>query len=152
MKMLRLSHAECNTWQPVVYWWSLHRDQDLGLLLSLSCVLRSKEMLFWLLSLSFSCSVMSNSFSTPRTTGCQAPLSMGFPRQEYWSGNRNVGEDLNDNNDYHAIINSSPPPQTNTNSLLSFNAQSLCLHDWVIPNKNLTFLLTPTLHLVDRSH
>ena len=25
-------------------------------------------------------------FATPWTVGCQAPLSMGFPRQEYWSG------------------------------------------------------------------
>ena len=25
-------------------------------------------------------------FVTPRTGACQAPLSMGFPRQEYWSG------------------------------------------------------------------
>ena len=33
----------------------------------------------------FSCSVMSNSV-TPWTVACQAPLSMGFPRQEYWSG------------------------------------------------------------------
>ena len=23
---------------------------------------------------------------TPRTVACQAPLCMGFPRQEYWSG------------------------------------------------------------------
>ena len=30
------------------------------------------------------CSVMSDSFATPWTH--QAPLSMGFPRQEYWSG------------------------------------------------------------------
>ena len=29
---------------------------------------------------------MSNSFVTPWTVACQAPLSMGFPRQEYWSG------------------------------------------------------------------
>ena len=29
---------------------------------------------------------MSNSFATPWTVACQAPLSMGFPRQEYWSG------------------------------------------------------------------
>ena len=28
---------------------------------------------------------MSNSFATP-WTACQAPLSMGFSRQEYWSG------------------------------------------------------------------
>ena len=25
-------------------------------------------------------------FETPWTVACQAPLSMGFPRQEYWSG------------------------------------------------------------------
>ena len=25
-------------------------------------------------------------FVTPRTVACQAPLSMGFPRQECWSG------------------------------------------------------------------
>ena len=33
-----------------------------------------------------SCSVMSDSLQTPRTVVCQAPLSMGFSRQEYWSG------------------------------------------------------------------
>ena len=31
------------------------------------------------------CSVMSNSV-TPQTVTCQAPLSMGFSRQKYWSG------------------------------------------------------------------
>ena len=29
---------------------------------------------------------MSNSFAIPWTVACQAPLSMEFPRQEYWSG------------------------------------------------------------------
>ena len=29
---------------------------------------------------------MFYSFATPWTTACQAPLSRGFPRQEYWSG------------------------------------------------------------------
>ena len=29
---------------------------------------------------------MADSFVTPRTIGSQAPLSTGFPRQEYWSG------------------------------------------------------------------
>ena len=29
---------------------------------------------------------MSDSFVTPWTVACQAPLSMGFPRQEDWSG------------------------------------------------------------------
>ena len=32
------------------------------------------------------CSVMSNYFATPWTVACQAPLSVGFFRQEYWSG------------------------------------------------------------------
>ena len=32
-----------------------------------------------------SCSVMSDSFATPWTVARQAPLSMGFSRQEYWS-------------------------------------------------------------------
>ena len=30
--------------------------------------------------------VVSDSFATPWTIVCQSPLSMGFPRQEYWSG------------------------------------------------------------------
>ena len=34
----------------------------------------------------FSCSVVSNSFATLWTVACQAPLCMGFPMQEYWSG------------------------------------------------------------------
>ena len=29
---------------------------------------------------------MSNSFVSPETVALQAPQSMGFPRQEYWSG------------------------------------------------------------------
>ena len=34
----------------------------------------------------FSCSVMSDSFVNPRIVARQAPLSMRFPREEYWSG------------------------------------------------------------------
>ena len=34
----------------------------------------------------FSRSVMSNCLVTPRTVAHQAPLSIGFARQEYWSG------------------------------------------------------------------
>ena len=34
----------------------------------------------------FSFSVVSNSFETPWTVAHQAPLSMGFPREEDWSG------------------------------------------------------------------
>ena len=33
----------------------------------------------------FSCSVVSDS-ATPWAVACQAPLSMGFPRKECWSG------------------------------------------------------------------
>ena len=29
---------------------------------------------------------MSDSFATPLTVAHKAPLTMGFPRQEYWSG------------------------------------------------------------------
>ena len=32
------------------------------------------------------CSVVSDSFVTTQTVARQAPLSMGFSRQEYWSG------------------------------------------------------------------
>jgi len=34
----------------------------------------------------FSCYVISDSFANPLTVACQAPLSVGFPRQEHWSG------------------------------------------------------------------
>ena len=33
-----------------------------------------------------SCQTMSNSFVTPWTVAQQAPLSMGFFRQEFWNG------------------------------------------------------------------
>ena len=42
--------------------------------------------LLYRLYCSFSHSVMSGSLATPQTVASQAPLSMGFPRQEYWSG------------------------------------------------------------------
>ena len=29
---------------------------------------------------------MSDSFAAPWTVACQGPLSMGFSKQEYWSG------------------------------------------------------------------
>ena len=41
------------------------------------------KILFLLL---FSCSIVPNSYATPWTVARQAPLSMGFPGQEYWSG------------------------------------------------------------------
>ena len=41
------------------------------------------------------CSVVSNS-ETPQTVACQAPLSMGFPRQECWSRVPFPSSDLSD--------------------------------------------------------
>ena len=38
------------------------------------------------LLLLFNCWVVSDSFATPWTVACQAPLTMGFSRQECWSG------------------------------------------------------------------
>ena len=44
-------------------------------------------LLYYLLCVhGLSHSVMSNSFVTPWTVAHQAPLSVRFPRQEYWSG------------------------------------------------------------------
>ena len=37
-------------------------------------------------SLLFSPQVKSDSPATPWTVACQAPLSIGFPRREHWSG------------------------------------------------------------------
>ena len=34
----------------------------------------------------FSHSVVSDAFATPRLVTLEGPLSVGFPRQEYWSG------------------------------------------------------------------
>ena len=42
--------------------------------------------IFIMLFLLFSRQVMSYSFATPWTVACQPPLSMGFPRQQYWRG------------------------------------------------------------------
>ena len=37
-------------------------------------------------------SVVSDTFVTPWTVACQAPLSMGFSRHEYWSGHSPLQE------------------------------------------------------------
>ena len=46
----------------------------------------SKNILHCHLLIVLSHSVLSDSFVTPWTITSQAPLSMGFSRQEYWSG------------------------------------------------------------------
>ena len=40
----------------------------------------------YILLLLLSCSFVSDSFAIPWTVAHQAPLSLGFPRQEYWNG------------------------------------------------------------------
>ena len=45
-----------------------------------------RDFFFSTLVLVLSCSVMSDSFATPWTVARQAPLSMEFSGQEYWSG------------------------------------------------------------------
>ena len=53
--------------------------------LSVKAELFLSPLLFTMIPVLFSRSVMSNS-ANPWTVACQAPLSMGFSRQEYWSG------------------------------------------------------------------
>ena len=56
-------------------WWPYSSEFGKQLILVLFCLL-----------LLCACSVVSDSFPTPWTVVCQAPLSMEFPMQECWSG------------------------------------------------------------------
>ena len=58
---------------PEAYWCEIWKAEVKPLLRSCSLLL-------------FSRSVMSDFFATPWTVACQAPLSTGFPRQEYRIG------------------------------------------------------------------
>ena len=64
-------------------WDSKQRCYTIMPTYSSQIVLMTRWHEFALLS---SCSVMSSSFVTPWTVAHQAPLSMRFPWQEYWSG------------------------------------------------------------------
>ena len=57
----------------------------LGLQSSLQLFHNFQNLHFYSTFLSVSCSVVSDS-ATPQTVAHQAPQSMGFSRQEYWSG------------------------------------------------------------------
>ena len=57
---------------------------DPWLAFSLSSLEKPESFLDFLL-LVFSHEVTSDSLTTPWTVTCHAPLSMGFPRREYWS-------------------------------------------------------------------
>ena len=65
-------------WQVDSYCWTTRETQ--------STDWRIKVLHFFQESDSVSLSVVSDSFATPWTAVHQAPLSMGFPRQEYWTG------------------------------------------------------------------
>ena len=71
-------------------WGFQESDKTEQLTLSLSHAAHPQFHIYLLACVSVT-SVMSNSFScttlsTPWTVAHQAPLSMGFPRQGYWSG------------------------------------------------------------------
>ena len=68
---------------------------------------------------------MSDSFVTKWTVACQVPLSMGFPRQEYWSGLPFPPPgDLAD----PGIKTASPVLQMGSLPLSCHRNQVLCLH------------------------
>ena len=73
------------------YWWVFLEPQSA---LLLRCLIKrpmystwqSIHIAKWIFLLLFCHSDVSNSFATPWTVACQAPLSTGFPKQEYSSG------------------------------------------------------------------
>ena len=76
--------AVLSTCSPYSYWlmWSHSSGPGMERLMGLCSVF--VELIFLLSCVSRS--VMSNSFASSWTIANQAPLSMGFSRQEYWSG------------------------------------------------------------------
>ena len=86
----------------------------------------------------FSCSVMSDSV-TPWTVARQAPLSMGFPRQEYWSGVpfTTPGDLLNPGIEPVSLVppalagrffTTVPPRKTHKATILQQQQQKFCLY------------------------
>ena len=72
-----------------------------------------------------SCSVMSDS-ANPRTIACQAPLSLGFSRQEYWS--------------CHALLQGTFPTQGSNPCLPHCRQILFCLSHQGSPNSALLSL------------
>ena len=54
--------------------------------LNTTLIIHMPTYVTFVLLLLLSCYIMLNSFTTPWTVSFQAPLSIRFPRQEYWSG------------------------------------------------------------------
>ena len=76
--LYRLIHHTCHqSWQ--IPMWFSERGSDAG---STEPSLTPRKLRKW------TCYSLSRVwlFATPWTVALQAPLSMGFPRQEYWSG------------------------------------------------------------------
>ena len=72
----RQNISQCNTWiEAVETTWKGHR----------SCALPEEERAVCVPS-EFECVLSRVWFCDPMTVALQAPLSLGFPRQEYWSG------------------------------------------------------------------
>ena len=72
----------------------------------------------------FSCSVVSDSFATPRTVAHQAPLSMGFPSQEYWRAAISFSRDLPDPGVEHMSPASQIQIKILCNNILKSNTHS----------------------------
>ena len=75
-------------------------------------------------------------FVTPWTIACQAPLSMGFSRQEYWNG-------------LHALLQGIFPTQGSNPRLLHWQADSLSLSHLGSPTSEDTKNQTPSFPLSD---
>ena len=67
---------------------------------------------------------MSDSFVTTWNVACQAPLSMGFPRQEYWSG---LPVPSPGNLPNSGIESTSPTLQVNSLSMNHWGSPDTCM-------------------------
>ena len=76
--------AEIHLWALHVQIWDIVKGFLLGCDISFSHPLLLN--IYPRVRVSGSHSIMSNIFASPWTVAHQAPLSMEFPRQEYWSG------------------------------------------------------------------
>ena len=74
-------------WHLCLLGYQWRSEHSLNCLMTADCYI-FRNFVSWRMSLSllFSCQVVSSFSASPRTVVHQAPLSMGFPRQEYWRG------------------------------------------------------------------
>ena len=79
------TQAQNITSQIVLQDCSKEASEELGYTGVSATKTKKSDIKILLLLLLLSCSVVSDSFATPWTIAQQAPLSMEFPRQEYWS-------------------------------------------------------------------